>query len=325
MAKLNMVQAINQALMQEMERDQNIVMLGEDVGVDGGVFRVTEGLYAKFGRERVIDTPLAESGIIGTSLGMAVLGLKPVAEIQFDGFSFFAFHQIVCHMARMRNRSRGRFSCPLVLRAPYGGGVRALEHHSEAPESYYAHTPGLKIVIPSGPREAKGLLVSAIRDSDPVIYFEPKKLYRAFKEEVPDEPYTIPLGQANVVREGSDVTMVTWGAMLRTTLEAADELKAKGIDCEVIDIRTIAPFDEKTVVSSVEKTGRVVVIHEAPKTLGFGAEIIARINEKAFLSLEAPPVRVTAFDVVLPLPKLEEFYMPDAFRIVRAVEGVMSY
>ncbi len=321
--ELNLVQAINQALMQEMERDASIIVMGEDVGRDGGVFRVTQGLLEKFGEQRVVDTPLAEAGIIGTAVGLAIKGMKPVAEIQFDGFTYLAFNQFISHAARMRNRSRGRFTVPLVLRAPWGGGVRALEHHSESMEAIYAHVPGLNVVIPSGPKEAKGLLISSIRMPDPVIFFEPKRLYRAFKEEVPEEPYAIPLGQARVAKEGSDVTIVTWGSLVRTSLEVADSLKEASV--EVVDIRSLSPFDEKTVLESVKKTGRAVIVHEAPRTGAFGAEIAARISEKALLNLEAPVRRVTGYDVPIPLAKLEDYYLPDTSRIKKAVQEVAAF
>jgi len=322
MAKLNMVQAINSALAVEMERDSRVVVLGEDVGVSGGVFRATEGLLARFGEDRVIDTPLSESGIVGTAIGMAVYGLVPVAEIQFGGFTFPAFDQILSHAARIRNRSRGRYHVPLVVRAPYGGGVRAPEHHSEAIETFYAHIPGLKVVVPSTPLDAKGLLSQSIRDPDPVIFFEPKKLYRAFKEEVAEGEYTLPLGRASIRREGDDVTLVTWGSMVPPSLEAAEK---SGIGVEVIDLRCISPFDEDAVLSSVEKTGRCLIVHEAPRTLGFGAELSARINEKALLSLEAPVRRITGYDITVPLAKLEDYYLPSTKRILRAIKEIAEF
>jgi pyruvate dehydrogenase E1 component beta subunit len=317
MAKLNMVQAINQALHEEMEKDPNVVILGEDVGVDGGVFRVTEGLLEKFGSERVIDTPLAESGIVGTAIGMAVSGLKPVAEIQFEGFSYMTIDQLATHASRIRNRSRGTYHCPLVVRMPYGGGVRALEHHSEAVATFFIHIPGLKVVIPSTPYDAKGLLLSSIRDPDPVIFFEPKKLYRAFREEVPEGDYTVPLGVGKRLTEGNDVTVISWGAMVNVCQEALE--KVKEVSVELIDLRTLSQLDEKIIIDSVKKTGRCVVVHEEPRTLGLGAEIIARINEKAFLYLEAPVKRVTGYDVPVPLPKLEDYYLPDAEKVARAI------
>jgi pyruvate dehydrogenase E1 component beta subunit len=324
MAKMTMVQAINLALHQEMENDDSVVVLGEDVGVDGGVFRVTEGLIDKFGEERVIDTPLAESGIIGTSIGMALYGLKPVCETQFSGFSYEGFHQLESHASRLRWRSMGRFHVPMVLRTPYGGGVRALEHHSESREAYYAHTPGLKTVIPSTPRNARALLVSAIRDPDPVIFYEPKAVYRAFRQEVPEEEETMPIGRSEIVREGKDVTLVSYGAMLHPTLEAASELQSKdGVEAEVVDLLTIAPLDDELFTQSVKKTGRVVVVHEAPRSFGPGAEVMARLVEKSFFYLEAPIRRVTGFDVVIPLYQREKEYLPGVDRIVRAARETL--
>lgn len=325
MAKLNMVEAINQALAEEMARDPAIIILGEDVGQLGGVFRVTDGLWQKFGPHRVMDTPLAESGIVGVSLGLAVGGFKPVAEIQFDGFVPPALDQIMSHLSRYRTRSRGRFSLPVVIRFPYGAGIHAPEHHSESPEAILAHTPGLKVVIPATPAEAKGLLISALRDPDPVVFMEPKRLYRAIREEVPEGDYAIPLGVARVVREGGQVTVVAWGAMVREALRAAEEVAAEGISAEVIDVRTISPLDDQTIAASVKKTGRVVIVHEAPRTCGLAAEIMARLNELAFLSLAAPPERVTGFDTVVPLLKLEEHYLPDAPRLSRAIRQVVHF
>jgi pyruvate dehydrogenase E1 component beta subunit len=325
MAKLTMVKALNLALHQEMERDDDVLVLGEDVGVDGGVFRVTEGLRDKYGAERVMDTPLAESSIIGTAVGMAVYGLKPVCEIQFSGFSYLAFQQLESHAARMRWRSRGAYHVPLVLRTPYGAGVRALEHHSESREAYYAHTPGLKMVIPSGPRSARALLLSAIRDPDPVVFYEPKAIYRAFREEVPEEEETLPLGKAEVVREGSDLTLISYGAMLRPTLEAADVLQQEdGVQSEVIDLRTIAPLDYETFAASARKTGRVVIVNEAPRSFGPAAEITARLVEKAFWHLEAPVRRVTGYDVIVPFFAYEKTYLPDTGRIVHAARETLS-
>lgn len=321
MAKLNIVEALNLALNQEMEKDGSVLILGEDVGIDGGVFRVTDGLYKKYGKDRVIDTPLAEPGIVGTSIGLAVNGFKPVAEIQFSGFIYSAFDQIISHAARIRNRSRGRFTCPLVVRAPYCGGIKALEHHSESMENIFVHTPGLKVVIPSTPSDAKGLLVSAIRDPDPVIFYEPKRIYRAIKEEVNEKEYTIPIGKAKIVKEGNDVTIISWGAMVRECLEAVEKIDSS---CEVIDLRTLKPLDIDTIINSVKKTGRVVIVHEAPKTSGFGAEIIALINEKALLNLEAPVKRVTGFDTVFPYAKMENKYLPDE-RIEKGIREVLGY
>ncbi len=319
MSKMTMVEAINGCFRAEMERDKSIIVMGEDVGVDGGVFRVTDGLYAKFGRERVIDTPLSESGIIGVAIGMAALGLRAVPEIQFQGFEYNAYHQLVQHAARLRNRTRGSFSVPMVVRLPYSGGIRALEHHSESLETVYIHIPGLKVVCPSSPYEAKGLLAASLKDPDTVLYFEPKRLYRAFKEEVPDEPYEIELGKAHVLKEGSDVTLVSWGAMTYVSKDAVAEAEKQGISVEHIDLRTLSPCDWDTIIASVTKTGRCVVVHEAVKTLGFGAEIAARIMEKAFLSLEAPVRRVTAWDITVPYPKLEDYYFPDKKRILKGI------
>lgn len=321
---MNMVQAINTALKQEMEKDPTVILLGEDIGINGGVFRVTEGLWQKFGDKRVIDTPLAESGLIGASIGMAVYGLKPVPEIQFDGFSIPAFDQLINHASRIRNRTRGRFHVPLTVRIPYSGGIRALEHHSDSPETYFVHTPGLKVVVPSGPYDAKGLLVSAIRDPDPIIYLEPKRIYRAIKEEVPEEEYTIPIGEAKIVQPGGDITVITYGAMLKIVKEAVEKIGERR-SIEVIDLRTLSPMDTDSVIKSVSKTGRCVIVHEAQRTLGMAAEIIARINEKALLSLEAPIERVTGYDVVYPLPKLENYYLPNADRIVDAIERTMNF
>ncbi len=325
MTKMTMVQALNLALQQEMAKDDRVVLLGEDVGVDGGVFRVTDGLIETFGEERVLDTPLAEAGIVGMSIGMAVYGLHPVCEMQFSGFSYQAFHQIEGHAARLRLRSQGRLSVPMVLRAPYGGGVRALEHHSESREAYYAHTPGLKMVIPSGPRNARALLVSAIRDPDPVIFFEPKAIYRAFREEVPEEEETLPIGRSQIVREGQDLTIITYGAMVRPVLSAAEDLRQKdGVQAEVIDLLTVSPLDDTLFTSSARKTGRVLVVHEAPRSFGPGAEIIARLVEKAFYYLEAPIARVTGYDVVTPLFSREKHYLPHAGRVLKAARKLLS-
>ncbi|MCJ7596585.1 MAG: alpha-ketoacid dehydrogenase subunit beta [Desulfobacterales bacterium] len=325
MAKMTMVQALNLALRQEMEKDDGVIVLGEDVGVDGGVFRVTDGLIDQFGEQRVLDTPLAESGIVGMSIGMAVYGLKPVCEIQFSGFSYLNFHQIESHASRLRWRSQGRFTVPMVLRTPYGGGVRALEHHSESREAFWSHIPGLKMVIPSGPRNARALLVSAIRDPDPVIFYEGKAIYRAFREEVPEEEETMPIGQSQLVQEGKDLTMISYGAMMRPTLEAAKELKeTDGVEPEVIDLLTISPLDDAMLVESAKKTGRVVVVHEAPRSFGPGAEVIARLMEKAFFYLEAPIERVTGFDVVIPLFSREQSYLPGAQRILKAARKALS-
>ncbi|HLC50933.1 MAG TPA: alpha-ketoacid dehydrogenase subunit beta [archaeon] len=322
MAQLNLVQAINQALMQEMARDKTVLVLGEDVGADGGVFRVTEGLLKKFGENRVIDTPLAEVGIIGASIGLAINGFRPVCEAQFDGFSLAMLDQLINHASRMRTRTRGRLTVPLVLRFPYGGGVRALEHHSDSPEIHYAHTPGLKVVIPSNPYDAKGLLASAIRDPDPVIFMEPKRVYRSIKNEVPEEIYAIQLGEANIAREGNDATLITYGAMVKVCSEAVAK---SGVDAEIVDLRTISPLDEDTIVKSIGKTGRAIIVQEAPKSIGFGAEILSVINEKAFLNLEAPVIRVAGWDVVTPLPKLENYFFPDVERVMKALKKIAEY
>ena len=320
-----MVEALNLALREEMERDGRVVLFGEDVGKEGGVFRVTDGLQQKFGPDRVIDTPLAELGIAAAALGMAVYGLRPIGEIQFEGFLYPCLDQINNHIGRMRSRSRGRFTCPLVIRVPYGGGIHAPEHHSDSPEAILAHIPGIKVVIPSTPYEAKGLLLSSIRDPDPVIFMEPKRIYRAIREEVPEGDYTIPLGKAKLVQEGRDVTVVAWGAMIREVLNAAEQLKGDKIDLEVIDLRTISPMDVETIITSIRKTGRGVIVHEAPRTCGLAAEIIAQINEKALLSLQAPVQRVTGFDIPVPLMKTEHYYLPNPKRIVIAVRKVMSF
>lgn len=325
MPKMTMVQAINHALKEEMARDDAVIILGEDVAVNGGVFRVTEGLLDQYGDQRVIDTPLAESSIVGVAIGMALYGLHPVAEIQFSGFSYLAFHQFESHAARLRWRSQGHYHVPLVLRTPYSGGVRALEHHSESREAYYAHTPGLKMVIPSGPRTARALLLSAIRDPDPVIFYEAKSIYRAFREEVPEDEETLPIGQARVVREGGDLTLITYGAMLRPALEAAEELQeVDGVECDVIDLLTISPLDHATFVKSVRKTGCAVVVHEAPRSFGPGAEIVSRLVEKAFWYLEAPIRRVTGFDIVIPLLAYEKAYLPSKERILRTARETLN-
>lgn len=323
--KLNLIGAVTQALENELEEDKRVVVYGEDVGVEGGVFRATAGLQEKFGEKRVFDSPLAESAIVGTAIGMAINGLKPVVELQFMGFSYPAFNQIVAHVSRMRNRSRGKYSLPMVIRSPYGGGIRALEHHSESTEAMYAQIPGLKVVIPSTPYDAKGLLIAAIRDPDPVLFLEPKRIYRAFKQDVPEESYELAIGKAKIVKEGKDVTIVAWGAMVRDTQAAIDMVKDKGIDPELIDLRTISPIDRETIVESVKKTGRIIIVHEAPKTLGLGAEIMAIVNEKAFLYLEAPPTRVTGFDTIFPLAKGENHYIPSPERIAKTIQEVVKY
>lgn len=321
---LTLVQAVRDGLYGELERDEDVLVMGEDVGKNGGVFRATQGLYDEFGENRVIDTPLAESGIVGTAIGMAAYGLRPVTEIQFMGFIYPAFDQIVSHAARLRNRSRGRFSCPMVVRAPYGGGIRAPEHHSESKEAFFVHEPGLKVVVPSTPTDAKGLLASAIRDPDPVVFLEPKLIYRAFREDVPDETYTTPLGEASVRREGSDVSVFTWGAMAHQTLEAAEDLSGE-IDVEVIDLRTLSPLDTDTIVESFKKTGRAAVVHEAPKTGGLAGEITATIQEEALLYQEAPVGRITGFDTPFPLYALEDYYLPEAARIADGIREVAEF
>jgi pyruvate dehydrogenase E1 component beta subunit len=309
-----------------MERDPDVLVIGEDVGVDGGVFRVTEDLHRRFGSNRVIDSPLAEAAIIGSSVGMALYGLKPVCEIQFSGFAFQSFHQIENHTARYRQRSQGRFHCQMVIRMPYGGGVRALEHHSESEEQFYAHIPGLKMVIPSGPRTARALLVSAIRDPDPVVFFEHKALYHASKEEVPEESETMPIGKAQVAREGQRLTLIAYGAMLRVALEVAETLQAEdGVAPEVIDLLTISPLDRETLAASVAKTGRAVVVHEAPKSFGPGAEIAASIMEGAFLSLEAPIRRIAAYDVPFPGFAREKVSVPDVARVLAAARETLAF
>ena len=326
MAQITLVEAINLALKREMANDPSVVVLGQDVGVDGGVFRVTDDLQRQFGSRRVIDSPLAEAAIVGTAVGMALYGLRPVCEIQFSGFAFQCFHQIENHVARFRQRSQGRFQVPLVVRMPYGGGVRALEHHSESEEQFYAHIPGLKMVVPSSPRNARALLAAAIRDPDPVIFFEAKALYHAAKEEVPDEPETMPLGRARVDREGGDLTLVAYGAMVRVAREAADTLEQEdGVQAEIVDLLTVSPLDREALVASVGKTGRAVIVHEAPRSFGPGAEIAASIQEGAFLSLEAPIRRVTAYDIPFPGFAREKANVPDAARVVAAARETLAF
>jgi len=324
MPTMNMVQAINDALRGEMRRDSRVVVLGEDVGKVGGVFRVTQGLYDEFGDERVIDTPLSEGGIIGCAIGMALYGLVPVPEIQFSDFIFPAYDQIVSELAKYRYRSGGEYSAKLVIRTPVGGGIRSGHYHSQSPESLFIHVAGLKVVCPATPADAKGLLLASIRDPDPVLFFEPKRIYRAAKGEVPEGDYVVEIGRARIAREGKDVTVIAWGAMLYEAIAAADQAKEKGIECEVIDLRTLWPVDIETIVASVKKTGRVIVVHEAPKTCGFGAELVALINEKAFVHLEAPPVRVTGWDTPFPYT-LEMEYLPLAHRILPAIVTTAQY
>jgi pyruvate dehydrogenase E1 component beta subunit len=326
MPQMTMVQALNLSLDQSMEADPDVLCMGEDIGVNGGVFRVTKGLIEKYGAKRVRDTPLAECGIVGTAVGMAIAGLKPVAEIQFSGFTMQAFDQIEQNMARYRNRTRGRYHVQMVLRCPYGGGIRAVEHHSESREAYWAHTPGLKVVIPSGPRNARALLNAAIADPDPVVFYEPKAVYRAFKEEVPDEPEAMEIGRAQVVREGSDITMISYGAMMRPTLEAADDLKElHQVNAEVIDLLSIKPMDTQTLAESVTKTGRCVIVVEAPRNCSVAAEIVARLNEHCFEYLLAPIRRVTGYDIHFPYFQTEQHYLPDSDTVVVAVKETMEW
>ncbi len=322
--KVTLVQAVNLALHQAMQEDADVVVLGQDVAKCGGVFRATEGLLERFGPERVMDTPLAESGIVGTSVGMAIYGLKPVAELQFSGFAYQGFHQIEQHVSRYCNRTRGTYPMSMVIRMPYGGGVRAFEHHSESLATYYVHTPGLKVVIPSSPADALGLLRSAIEDPDPVIFMEPKKIYRSIKEPLPPDAPRIPLGKANILQEGSDVTLISYGAMIPVCREAARALQEK-VSVELIDLRTLKPLDQETLIQSVKKTGRAVVVHEAPRTLGMGAELSAIITEQAFLSLKAPVTRVTGYDVQMPYFQLENFYIPDVSRVTQAILNTVHY
>lgn len=318
----NMVQAINMAIDQEMKRDKSVIVLGEDVGVDGGVFRVTQGLLEKYGKMRVIDTPLAESVILGSSVGMGIYGLRPIAEIQFSGFIYSGFNQIINHISRIRSRTRGKHSCPMVIRAPFCGGIRALEHHSESMEAIYSHIPGLKVVIPSDPYDAKGLMASAIRDNDPVLFLEPKRVYRMIKQKVPKKEYTLPIGKANVVKKGNELTVISYGAMFWYTKKVLEETE---IDYELIDLRTISPLDTKTIIESVKKTGKCVIVNEAPKSFNVASEIIALINDHALLHLKAPVKRVTGFDVHFPLYKNENNYLPNANRILKAINDTIEY
>jgi 2-oxoisovalerate dehydrogenase E1 component beta subunit len=321
---MNLVQALNGGLRSALHEDESVLLLGEDIGRLGGVFRVTEGLRRDFGAERVLDTPLSETGIIGTAIGMALNGLRPVAEIQFADFIYPGFDQLVSEAAKYRYRTAGEFHVPLVVRTPYGGGIRGGQYHSQSPESLFIHTPGLKVVCPSNPYDAKGLLIEAIRDEDPIVFFEPKRVYRAVRMEVPDGAYGVPLGQAKVVRAGEHVTCLAWGAMLYEAFAAAEEVAKQGVDTEVIDLRTLWPLDIETFVTSVQKTGRVVIVHEAPRTCGFGSELVALITERAFLHLEAPPLRVTGWDTPFPLTHERE-YLPLAHRIVPALLETARY
>ncbi len=324
MTELTLVEAVNLALAHEMERDPDVLLLGEDIGVNGGVFRATNGLIARFGQERVIDTPLAEGAIAGVAIGMAAMGLKPVAEIQFSGFIYPCIDQMINHASRLRHRTRGRLTCPMVLRSPCGAGIHAPEHHSESPEAMFAHMPGLRVVAPSSPARAYGLLLAAIRDPDPVVFLEPTRLYRLFRQEVLDDGEALPLDACFVSREGRDATVVAWGAMLHEVMTAAELLEQEGVEIEVIDAATLKPLDFETILRSVEKTGRCVIVHEAPRTCGLGAEIAAQIGERALYSLLAPVKRVTGYDVVVPLSRLEMQYMPSVARIADAVRKVME-
>jgi len=325
MSVMTLVKAINHALDLKLKEDENVVVYGEDVGYEGGVFRVTQGLQEKYGEQRVFDSPLAESGIIGTAIGMAVAGLKPVVEMQFSGFAYPGFNQMVAHLSRMRNRSRGKYTSSLVVRMPYGGGIKALEHHSESMEALYGHIPGLKVIIPSTPHDAKGLLTSAIESEDPIIYMEPKRIYRAVKQEVSDEMFRVQIGKANVVQQGTDVTVVSYGAMMRDTQKAIAMAKKAGISVELIDLRTVYPIDRETVASSIKKTGRLVSVTEAPRSFGPGGELIALANEEAFLYLEAPPKRITGFDTIFPLPQGEHHYIPSPEKIYYEIEKTVKF
>ena len=322
---MTLVDALNNAMDLKLAEDKNIIIYGEDVGVEGGVFRVTERLQSKYGEERVFDSPLAESAIVGTAIGMAIAGLRPVVEMQFDGFSYPAFNQIISHVSRMHNRSRGRYKMPIVIRMPFGGGINALEHHSESPEALYAHIPGLKVVIPSTPYDAKGLMISAIESDDPIIFLEPKRIYRAIKQEVPEEKFNIPIGKAKVLTEGEDVTVIAFGAMVREVQKAMIKTKESGISVELIDLRTIYPIDKDTITKSVKKTGRLVIVAEAPTSFGVGAELSAIATEEAFLNLEAPPNRVMGFDTIVPLPKGEHFFMQTPERIFYEIQRTVNF
>ena len=325
MTELSLVQAVNLALKRAMADDSTVLVLGEDVGIDGGVFRATDGLFQLYGEQRVLDTPLAEASIAGVSIGLAAQGFRPVAEIQFIGFAYSCIDQLINHASRLRARTRGRLSCPMVLRSPVGGGIKAVEHHSESPEAMFAHIPGLKVVIPSSPARAYGLLLSAIRDPDPVVFLEPTRLYRAARENVEDDGVGLPLERCAVLRAGKNVTLVSWGAMLKETLQAAEQLAGENIEAEVIDVATLKPLDAATILQSVARTGRLVIVHEAPSTCGFGAEIAARVAERALTSLLAPVERVAGYDTMMPYPRTEGFYMPSTERIVAAARRAMAY
>lgn len=326
MALMNMVSALNLALDEALRADDTVVLLGQDIGQDEGVFRVTAELLKRYGEKRVIDTPLAEAAIVGGAIGMAIYGLKPVAEMQFSGFAYQAFHQVEQHMSRFHNRTRGRYSLGMVVRMPYGGGIRAVEHHSESRETYYAHTPGIQMVICSGPRNARALLHASIQSPEPIVFFEPKQVYRSFKEEVPEQMETFPIGKAQVVRQGKDITLISYGAMMRPVLEAAEMLAEQdGASVEIIDLLTVSPMDTATITASVSKTGRCVVIHEGPRTCGIGAEVVARIVEKSLMHLEAPIKRVTGYDVQFPYFARERAYLPNADRVAHAAREVLSF
>lgn len=325
MPELTLVEAVRTALARAMEEDPTVLLFGEDIGRDGGVFRATEGLLDRFGPQRVFDTPLSESMFVGLAVGLGAQGFRPVVEYQFMGFIYPAIEQLVSHAGRLRNRTRGRLSCPMVVRAPFGAGIRAPEHHSESTEAMFAHIPGIRVVIPSSPRRAYGLLLAAIRDPDPVVFLEPKRIYRAFREEVADDGRDLPLDRCFLLREGRDVTIVTWGASVVEVMEAAARLEEEGVSAEVIDVATLRPFDADTVLASVERTGRCVIVHEAVRTGGFGAEVAACVAERGLFSLVAPVRRVTAPDVVVPLPRLEQHYLPGTERILRAVREVVRY
>ncbi|HLB56435.1 MAG TPA: alpha-ketoacid dehydrogenase subunit beta [Coxiellaceae bacterium] len=323
MTAITLVEAVTQAIAYEMSHDKNVIIFGEDIAVNGGVFRSTVGLLEKFGPERVLDTPLAESMIAGMAIGMATQGLKPIAEFQFMGFIYSGFDQMISHASRMRNRTRGRLTCPIVYRAPYGGGIHAPEHHSESSEALFAHIPGMRVVIPSSPAKAYGLLLAAIRNPDPILFLEPKRIYRLVKQEVPDNGKALPLDKCFLVKEGDDVTLISWGAMMKETIEAAEQLENSGISAEIIDLATISPIDMETILTSVEKTGRCVIISEAPRTCGVSAEIAAQLAEYALDTLKAPVQRVSGYDTVMPYAQLEKYYMPSAQRIIKAVEKII--
>ena len=325
MTQLSLVQAVNAALKRAMNEDARVLVLGEDIGVDGGVFRATEGLFNTFGERRVLDTPLAEASIAGVSIGLAAQGFRPVAEIQFAGFAYACIDQIINHASRLRSRTRGRLTCPMVLRAPAGGGIKATEHHSESPEAMFAHIPGIKVVMPSSPARAYGLLLSAIRDPDPVVFLEPTRLYHAAREDVTDDGPGMPLDSCFTLRPGHDLTIVAWGAMIREALEAADQLARENIEAEVIDVATLKPLDSATILASVTRTGRLVIVHEAPMTCGYGAEIAARVCSGAITSLLAPIERVTGYDTMMPYLRTEAYYMPNVGRILAAVRRMMAY